>query len=167
MNNSLSKNLIAFVLILFLGKTEIFAQTASISIHGEVTTPLTLSLDDLDKFEKQTQKIKDRDGKEHTFEGPALAELLKKAGVTLGSSLRGENLTKFVLVQAADGYEIVYSLAEVDPEFSKETIILATKKDGAAIPAGEGPFRMIAPADKKPARWIREVRTIKVLFPKQ
>lgn len=167
MNNSLLKFLIAFTFLFCLNKSEIFAQDASISIQGEVTTPLTLSLGDLEKFENQTLKIKDRDGKEHTFEGPALAELLEKAGVTLGGSLRGKNLTKFVLVQAVDGYEVVYSLAEVDPEFSKETIILAIRKDGAAIPAGEGPFRMIAPGDKKPARWIREVRTIRVLFPKQ
>lgn len=167
MINTLSKFLLSLICLITFLHSDILAQSGSITIQGEVASPLTLSLDDVEKFEKQSVKVKDRDGKEHSFEGAALSDILKKAGVTLGSSLRGENLTKFVLIQAADGYEVVYALAEIDPEFSGDMVILATKKDGVAIPAGEGPFRIVAPADKKPARWIREVRTIKVLFPKQ
>jgi DMSO/TMAO reductase YedYZ molybdopterin-dependent catalytic subunit len=138
--------------------------TGSLSISGEVITPMDLTLQDLFAYKQVSQKVKERDGKEHEFKGVALIELLEKAGVTTGSKLRGENLTKYVLIKAADGYEVIYSLAEIDPEFTDQVIIVATEKDGQPLPAGEGPFRIITPNDKKPARWIREVRAIKVAF---
>lgn len=157
-----------WILMLSLGLSVCgFAQnTASVAITGEVATPLDLTLQDLSTFKQVSQKVKDRDGKEHEFKGVALIELLEKAGATTGSKLRGENLAKYVLVKAADGYEVIYALAEIDPEFTSQVIILATEKDGQPIPSGEGPFRIINPNDKKPARWIREVRSIKVAFAK-
>lgn len=142
-----------------------FAQTAaSVSISGEVLTPVNLKKEDLASYKPVSHKTKDRDGIEHEYKGVALVEVLEKAGVTLGSKLRGENLAKVVLVQAADGYEVVYSLPELDPEFSNNAVLLVAEKDGAPLPAGEGPFRLIAPQDKKQARWIREVSAIKVVF---
>lgn len=144
-----------------------FAQnTASIRVSGEVLTPLTLTKEDLVNYKPVTHKAKDRDGKEHEYKGVALVEVLEKAEVTLGGKLRGENLIKAVLVQAADGYEVVYSLPELDPEFTNNVVLLVVEKDGAPLATGEGPFRLVAPQDKKQARWIREVRSIKVVFVK-
>lgn len=157
-----------WVLMLSLGLSVcgVAQNTASVTITGEVATPLDLKLQDLSAFKQVSKKVKDRDGKEHEFKGVALIELLEKAGVTTGSKLRGENLAKYVLITAADGYEVIYAFAEIDPEFASQVIILATEKDGQPLPAGEGPFRIITPNDKKPARWIREVRSIKVAFAK-
>lgn len=140
--------------------------TASLSISGEVTTPITLTKEDLKKNKQVSHTVKDRDGKEHEFTGVPLITLLENAGTTTGTELRGENLTKYLLVQAADGYEVVFSLAEIDPEFTNQVVLLATEKDGKPLPAGEGPFRLIVPNDKKQARWIREVRSMKVIFAK-
>ena len=111
-------------------------------------------------------KAKDKEGNEHTFKGTLLSVILDSAGVTLGGELRGKNLTKYVLVRASDGYEVVYSLGEIDPEFTSNPAILATHVDGHALPKGEGPFRLVNPADKKPTRWVREVAVVKVLFSK-
>jgi DMSO/TMAO reductase YedYZ molybdopterin-dependent catalytic subunit len=78
-----------------------FAQnTSSLTITGEVTAPLDLTLQDFSAFKQVSQKVKDRDGKEHEFKGVALIELLEKAGVTTGSKLRGENLAKYVLIKS-------------------------------------------------------------------
>lgn len=142
-----------------------FAQsTPTLTVNGEVATPLEFTTQDLARFKQVSHQVKDRDGKEHVFKGVALIEILEKAGVTTGNKLRGENLTKYVMISAADGYEVLYALAEIDPEFTDQIILLATEKNGKPLPNGEGPFRIITPNDKKPARWIREVRTIKVAF---
>ena len=142
-----------------------FAQNdQTLSVTGEVATPLTLTRQDLARYKSVTTQVKDRDNKTHEFKGVALFEVLEKAGVTTGSKLRGENLAKYLLVGAADGYEVVYSLPEIDPEFTDQVVVLAFEKDGQPLPAGEGTFRLIAPQDKKQARWVREVRTIKVQF---
>jgi len=157
---------ISFLLLLAVSFSSLAQNTATLSITGEVTTPLDLKLTDLASFKQVSHKVKDRDGKEHEFAGVALIEILEKAGVTTGSKLRGENLAKYLLISAADGYEVLYSLAEIDPDFTDQVILLATSKDGQPLANGEGPFRIITPNDKKPARWIREVRSIKVAFAK-
>lgn len=146
----------------------IYAQTnPSFTVEGEVLRPLTLTAEDLSGLTPVEVTAKDRDGNEHVFKGVSLVNILDSAGVTLGSELRGENLVKYVLVKAVDGYEVIFSLPEIDPEFTDQTIILAYEVDGRALPQGEGPFRIIAPKDKKHARWIREITTIKILFSKE
>jgi hypothetical protein len=95
-----------------------------------------------------------------------LAALLLMAGIQLGDTLRGPRMTETLLVEAADGYKVVFALAEVDPAFATREIILAYKRDGKPLDAREGPFRIVAPGDKRPARWIRQVITLKVVGPK-
>ncbi|MEO8471630.1 MAG: molybdopterin-dependent oxidoreductase [Chryseolinea sp.] len=144
-----------------------FAQTATIKVEGEVLTPLSLTLDDLSRMPVTKVKAKDKEAKEHDFSGVTLYEVLKKAGGTFGPQLKGENMAKFVLIKAADGYQVVYALAEIDPEFTGDLVILAYQVDGGPLPKGEGPFRLVAPADKKHSRWIRDINTIKVLSAKE
>src|SRR5689334_10884949 len=101
--------LILFI-ILFLHSAATVAQNASPSftITGEVLKPLKLTVSDLQRMKPADTKAKDRDGKEHTYKGVRLLDLLDSAGVTLGKELRGENLVKYVLVKAVDGYEIIF-----------------------------------------------------------
>ena len=35
--------------------------------------------------------------------------------------------------------------------------------DGAPIPGGLGPFRLVAPHEKRPARWVEMVKSITVV----
>lgn len=171
----------AWRLLLFLGiaclaGTTAFAQapnpapapaTATLQVSGEVSQPLSLTAEGLARLKKTELTAKDRDGKEHRYTGVAFADLLRAAGVTLGSALRGENLAKYVLVEAADGYQAVFALPELDPEFAREVVLVAYQADGKPLPAGEGPFRLVVPADKKHARWVREVAAVKVLFARE
>ena len=158
---------LALTISLCVTQIQVSAQTATVKVEGEVLTPLTLSVDDLSKMTIVKLKAKERDGKEHEYAGVTLYDVLKKAGVTLGPELKGENMAKLVLVKAADNYEVVYALAEIDPEFTNDRVILAYQVDGSPLPKGQGPFRLVTPGDKKHARWIREITTIKVLFAKE
>ena len=160
---------IFFTIILFSLCVTAFGQQDAdtfITVEGEVLKPLKLTTQDLAKFPQSEVKAKDRDGKERTFKGTLLSVVLDSAGVTLGQQLRGENLAKYVLIKAVDGYEVVYALPEIDPEFTSNTVLLTTHVDGTPLPRGEGPFRLVNPVDKRPARWIREISTIKILFSK-
>lgn len=153
-------------IIPFLSKAQTEVKEASVKILGEVTAPLEIKLADLHQF-KQTEVIrKERDGKDHTYSGVILADILQKAGVTMGKDLRGENLTKYVLVEASDGYQVVFALAELDKDFTDRTIILADMIDGKPLASGDGPFRIIVQDEKKPARCIKQVTDIKILFAK-
>jgi DMSO/TMAO reductase YedYZ molybdopterin-dependent catalytic subunit len=140
--------------------------SAYFTVGGEVLKPLKLSVKELSILKGSEVKGKDRDGKEHTFKGVMLWTILDSAGVTLGKDLRGENLAKYVLVKARDGYEVVFSLPEIDPEFSEKIILLAYAVDGKPLAANEGPFRLVVPQDKKHARWVRQLNSIQILFSK-
>ena len=97
------------------------------------------------------------------FEGVPLAEVLASGGIKLGDSMRGPRMTEAMLVEAADNYKVVFALAEVDPAFATREIILADKKNGKPLDAQEGPFRIVAPGDKRGARWVRQVTMIRIV----
>jgi hypothetical protein len=67
-----------------------------------------------------------------------------------------------VLVEATDGYRAVFSLAEIDPELTDRVILVADSKDSQPLPPREGSFRIIVPDEKRPARWVRQVRVVTV-----
>jgi len=62
------------------------------------------------------------------FEGGPLATLLSSIGIQLGDKLRGPRLTEALLVEASDGYKVVFALAEFDKAFATREIILADKR---------------------------------------
>ncbi len=149
-----------------LTKAQDASKEASVKVSGEVATSLELKLADLQQFQQADVTRKDRDGKDHVYSGVVLADILQKAGATMGKDLRGENLTKYILVEASDGYQVIFALAELDKGFTDRTIILASRVDGKPLPDGDGPFRIIVQDEKKPARCIKQVTGIKVLFAK-
>jgi hypothetical protein len=138
---------------------EALAQTLQITdADGHATTVTAAQIANLPHV---TLDVRDHD-KPAQFEGVPLAALLSVAGIRLGEALRGPRLSEALLVEAADGYKVVFALAEVDPAFATREIILADKRDGKLLDAGEGPFRIVAPGDKRPARWVRQVIALKV-----
>ncbi|WP_443938483.1 molybdopterin-dependent oxidoreductase [Pedobacter sp. MW01-1-1] len=153
-------------LCLILGASFRSHAQARVKITGEVNNPLNLSAADVQKMPHQLLTQKDRDGNNHVYAGVLLSALLKQAGTTLGKELRGENLTKYVLVEASDGYQIIFSLAELDADFSDNVILLVDSMDAKPLPAADGPFRMIVEKDKRPARCIKQVTNIKIGFAK-
>jgi hypothetical protein len=42
-------------------------------------------------------------------------------------------------------------------------IIVADTMDGAPIPGTLGPFRLVAPHEKRPARWVEMVKSLTVV----
>jgi DMSO/TMAO reductase YedYZ molybdopterin-dependent catalytic subunit len=137
----------------------------SVKISGEVTAPLALTSADLQKFNQVAVTRKDRDAKDHTYSGALLSDILQKAGVTMAAQLKGENLSKYLWVEASDGYQVIFALAELDKSFTDRLIILADKMDGKPLPAGDGPFRIIVQDEKKPARCIKQVTSMRIQFP--
>ncbi len=98
-----------------------------------------------------------------TFEGVTLKDLLEKAGVEFGQSLKGKRMASCLLVEAADGYRVVIALPEMDPAFTDKQIVLAFLRDGKPLDAREGPYRVVIPDEKRMARWVRQVTTLKIV----
>ncbi len=97
------------------------------------------------------------------FEGVTLKSVLEKAGVAFGESMKGKRLTNCLLVEAADGYRAVIALPELDPAFTDKQALLAFLRDGKPLVEKEGPYRIVIPDEKRMARWVRQVTTLKIV----
>jgi len=97
------------------------------------------------------------------FEGVTLKSVLEKAGVTFGESMKGKRLANCLLVEAADGYRAVIALPELDPAFTDRQTLLAFLRDGKPLGEKEGPYRIVIPDEKRMARWVRQVTTLKIV----
>jgi DMSO/TMAO reductase YedYZ molybdopterin-dependent catalytic subunit len=140
------------------------APSAQLTIGGAVTTPLTLTLADLRAMPRQTLRVLNpHDNKTEVYEGVSLQELLRKAGAAQGEKVRGDVLATYVLAEADDGYRVVFSLAELDSGFLDSDVLVADTMDGAPLGPKQGPFRLVAPHEKRPARWVRMLRSITVV----
>ncbi len=163
------KNIKFFTIAFALAFTTLMAnaQTAEVAIGGDVTQPYKLNATNFGGMKQVTVKVTANDGREHTYSGVSLYDILTQADAIPNKQLRGKSLTKYVLVSAADGYQVVIALPEVDPAFTDKVIILANKEDGEDLAANFGPYRLIVPGDKKPARSAMRVIAIDVLTAKK
>ncbi|MBZ5594271.1 MAG: molybdopterin-dependent oxidoreductase [Acidobacteriia bacterium] len=134
----------------------------SIQVTGAVKQALTLTADDLAKMPRASVRTVSN-GMETAYEGVWLHEILKRAGVPQGSNLRGKALASYVLAAAQDGYQVVFSLAELDPSFIDNQILLADTANGKPLSGAQGRFLLVVPKDAHGARSIRMLTKFEVI----
>jgi len=137
--------------------------SATLRLEGLVATPRTLTAADLAALPQHEQSTTDKDGKKHTYRGVALRDVLHLAGAPEGKAIHGAVLAEALLATAADGYQAVFALPEIDADFSPQTILLADRRDGQPLPAHDGPYQLIVPLEKKPARWVRQLTALRLV----
>lgn len=96
---------------------------------------------------------------DETYSGVPLIDLLTKVGVP--ANPHGKDLALYLVATGADGYRVVYSVAEVNPDVHDATVIVADALDGK--PLTDGPFKLVANRDTRPARWVHNLATIRVI----
>ena len=134
----------------------------TVQVTGAVKQALTLTADDLAKMPRASVKTMSN-GMETVYEGVWLHEVLKQAGVPQGSELRGKALSSYVVAEAQDGYQVVFSLGELDPAFIDNEILLADTANGKPLFGAQGRFRLVVPKDKPGARSIRMLTKLEVV----
>ncbi len=153
---------------LFFGTISVFllaaqdAPPAVVQITGAVKQPLTLKAEDLGAMPRASLRTTNN-GMETVYDGVWLHEILKKAGVPQGSELRGKALSGYVLAEAQDGYQVLFSLAELDPSFLDSQVLLADTANGKPLFGAQGRFRLVVPKDKPGARSVRMLSKIEVV----
>src|SRR5215471_16988479 len=123
----------------------------------------TLSRADVDALPHVKVTASEHSSPPATFEGVSLKSVLEKAGVSFGESMKGKQLARCLLVEAADGYRTVIALPELDPAFTDKQVVLAFLRDGKPLSDKEGPFRIVIPDEKRMARWVRQVTSLKIV----
>jgi DMSO/TMAO reductase YedYZ molybdopterin-dependent catalytic subunit len=138
------------------------APAETLVIAGDVTQALTITAADLKAMPRTTVMVSE-EGRQISYEGVLVGELLKRAGAPVGRDLSGKAVATYVRASAKDGYQVVFSLAELDPAFTPNDIIVADTIDGKPLFDYQGPFRIVAPHDKRGARSIRMLQRLEVV----
>lgn len=134
----------------------------SLQVAGSVKQPLALTADDLAKMPRASVRTTNN-GMETVYEGVWLHEILKRAGVPLGSELRGKALASYVLAEAQDGYQVLFSLGELDPALIDNQILVADTTNGKPLFGAQGRFRLVASKEKAGARSVRMLTRLQVV----
>lgn len=135
---------------------------ATLVVAGDVAHPLTLTPADLKSSPRTTVTVRAND-RDLTYEGVLVGELLTRAGAPVGPELSGNALATYVLASAKDGYQVVFSLAELDPGIAPNDVIVADTIDGQPLPDDQGPWRVVASHDKRGARSVRMLQRLEVV----
>lgn len=94
-----------------------------------------------------------------TYSGVPVIELLKPLGVP--EKPKGKEFLLYFIAEGSDGYQVVYAMAEATPDVHDATIIVADSMDGKPL-GKNGPFQVVATGEKRPARWVRNLVSIRV-----
>lgn len=102
-------------------------------------------------------------GKTAACEGVWLHDLAGVAGLPAGEALRGPALTLMIVAEAADGYRVAFSLGEIDARLGNRRVLVANRCDGMALPADDGPLRLVVPGEARAARSVRQLRSLRIV----
>jgi DMSO/TMAO reductase YedYZ molybdopterin-dependent catalytic subunit len=139
------------------------AARADVAISGAVAKPLTLTPATLAAEPQVALHIAFQTGhgdEAFDYAGVPLWAVLQQAGVVDGPA-KGGHLRHGILVTGADGYGVLLSMGEIDPEFAGKQVILAVTRDGQPLTGDEG-VRLVVPGDKRGGRSVRHVVKIEV-----
>ena len=150
---------LALAAVAALAWTPVLAQDLKVTVVGRDSIVLTPA--DLKALPRAKATFQAK-GHAVTFEGAVLNAALLKAGVVSGDRLMGRYLNQVVVAKAADGFTSILSLAETDPFYRANPVIIADTKDGQPLDAKEGPYRLVVDGDLHPSRSPRQVVSIEV-----
>jgi hypothetical protein len=136
---------------------------AQLRLSAPSREPIVLSQTELKSLPHITLTVENTHANEkETYSGVRIADLFTKLGAPLGKELRGKAMVSYIKASAPDGYAVVFSIAEIDPEFHSGEIIVADQMNGQPLDARSGPFKLVATEDKRPARWVRNLTTLEL-----
>jgi hypothetical protein len=120
-----------------------------------VLSPTTLA-----GLPRQTLSATDEGGHTNSYSGVSLEDLLVRAGVPHGGPMRGKAMMSYVLITAADGYHVLFTLPELDASYGTHVVLIADTRDGVPFLPDAGPYRLITPFDKRDGRWVKQVTAV-------
>jgi hypothetical protein len=139
-----------------------WADPGALTVTGGPTGPLRLSIDEIRQLPPARIMAETEHGGSTEYDCVTIAAFLSKADFPMGESIRGKKLADYLIAEAHDGYRAVFSLPEIDPQFTDRTVYLCHTRSGRPLPADEGPFRLIIPKEQRHARWMRQVELLSV-----
>ena len=115
-----------FLNLLFCGRA--LADAGVVLVDGLVEHPLTLSAADLvssPATELDNTTLTGHGSESAHYKGVALWWLVEHAGFVVEPGAKRADLRHYLLVTGRDGYQIVVSMGEIDPDFEAKPAIVS------------------------------------------
>ena len=68
-----------------------------------------------------------------------------------------------MMAEAQDGYQVIFSIGELDPGMTDTQILLADKANDKPLFGENGAFRLVIPKDKRGARSVRMLTKLEII----
>ena len=141
-------------------KTSVLSTSLVVTIDGKATA---LTLDDLKAMPQKTLTVKNGHSQaEETYTGVAVGDVLAKLGFPFESATAKKVYRSYVKAEGTDGYWVLYSASELMPILRDDTSLIAIAADGKPL-AAEGAFKIVIGGEKRPARWVRNLKGLTVV----
>jgi DMSO/TMAO reductase YedYZ molybdopterin-dependent catalytic subunit len=145
------------------------ARSEALTVVGDVDRPQAFDLSQLGAFAEtqvatETHFAHGREQVERArYKGVRVFDLLSHAGIQTDPSINEDILSRVVIARAADGYAVAVAAGEVEPRFMDHAVIVATERDGAPLGEEHGGFRLVAPKDRSPGRFVANLTSIEIV----
>ena len=139
-----------------------------IAISGEVASPGEMTLADLQVLPVETVEVtvvaleEGGASETHIYTGVRLFDVLEWTGLAGDSADPASRVQLYVVLTARDGYQVVLSVGEIEPDLGDAPILLAWEVDGAPLPAEHAPAQLVVPGDGDDSRYIWAISEIDV-----
>jgi hypothetical protein len=133
----------------------------AVVIYGEGPTT-TVTAAELLGMPRKAVEGPHHEGVMTTYEGVTLRDLLVRAGAIDAERVGSGDLVRWVRVEAANGYRVIYSVAELEPDFRPVVPILADRQNGVPLAAGIGPLQVVMADEMRHSRWVRQVSCLRL-----
>jgi hypothetical protein len=154
---------------LFVGAAALAAvPSTQFSVTGAVQSPATYTLTGLEALPAITQTVSYSSGagsQTHTYTGASLWGVLGNSGVIVNPLVKNDVLNKVVLATGSDGYQTVFSLGELSPDFGNWPDLVAYSELVNGVPTGlgaDGFARITALGDVKGGRYVSNLVNLDV-----
>ncbi|USX54587.1 molybdopterin-binding protein [Lentzea sp. HUAS12] len=94
----------------------------------------------------------------HQVQGVPLHDVLGRVGLRTSEGSKMDELSFVVVASSADGYRVLLSWAEVDPEFGACSALLATRYNGRLLTRPT----LVTPRDGRASRYVRDVARLEI-----
>jgi DMSO/TMAO reductase YedYZ molybdopterin-dependent catalytic subunit len=138
-------------------------------VGGDLPSKGTLAVADLQALSPEPLDVSGRSGKVRA-RGVRLDRILTRFGFSSGpmandTAVRDKRAgwKKVVRATAADGFEAVFSCAELTEGMGPTRAYVVFELDGKPLPPEAGPFRLVVVTDKEPSRSLRQLVRLEVV----
>jgi len=139
--------------------------TSTLTVGGNVSLPMSLTVADLKRYPAREVEYNPGRGEHKSGTEPArrytgcLLRDVLAAAKPLENGPR-ELRKSYIVATASDGYEVVFSWAELFISPLGDNAFVVYERDGAALPDDEGRIALIVLTDLRPARHVKWLKAL-------